>query len=91
VGPRAGLDRCGKSRPQLDSIPGPQRPQPVAVPTALPGPLRYPAHHATRPTTLPGPPRYPAHYARIRFYSLSSSISRISPTQASGLTDSLEI
>jgi hypothetical protein len=26
VGPRAGLDRCGKSRPQRDSIPGPSRP-----------------------------------------------------------------
>ena len=23
VGPRAGLDECGKSRPHLDSIPGP--------------------------------------------------------------------
>jgi hypothetical protein len=23
VGPRAGLDRCGKSRPHCDSIPGP--------------------------------------------------------------------
>jgi hypothetical protein len=23
VGPRAGLDRCGKSRPHRDSIPGP--------------------------------------------------------------------
>ena len=26
VGPRAGLDRCGKSRPHRDSIPGPSRP-----------------------------------------------------------------
>jgi hypothetical protein len=25
VGPRAGLDRCGKSRPHRDSIPGPSR------------------------------------------------------------------
>ena len=24
VGPRAGLDRCGKSRPHWDSIPGPE-------------------------------------------------------------------
>ena len=34
VGPRAGLDRCGKSRPHRDSI------QPVAspIPTELPGP-----------------------------------------------------
>jgi len=26
VGPRAGLDRCGKSRPHWDSIPGPSSP-----------------------------------------------------------------
>ena len=26
VGPRAGLDRCGKFRTHLDSIPGPSRP-----------------------------------------------------------------
>jgi hypothetical protein len=26
VGPRAGLDGCGKSRPHRDSIPGPPRP-----------------------------------------------------------------
>ena len=38
VGPRAGLDRCGKSRPHRDSIPGPSSPWPVAVPTELPDP-----------------------------------------------------
>jgi hypothetical protein len=26
VGPRAGLDRCGKSRPHQDSTPGPSSP-----------------------------------------------------------------
>ena len=26
IGPRAGLDRCGKSRPHQDSIPGPSSP-----------------------------------------------------------------
>ena len=31
VGPRAGLDGCGKSRPHRDSIPGPS----VATPTTL--------------------------------------------------------
>jgi hypothetical protein len=35
VGPRAGLDRCGKSRPHRDWIPGPSRPQRVAIPTEL--------------------------------------------------------
>ena len=38
MGPRAGLDRCGKSRPHRDSIPGPSSPYSVAVPTELPGP-----------------------------------------------------
>jgi hypothetical protein len=38
VGPRAGLDRCGKSLPHRDSIPGPSSPKPVAIPTELPGP-----------------------------------------------------
>ena len=36
----AGLDRCGKSRPHRDSISGPFRPYPVAIPTELHGPLR---------------------------------------------------
>ena len=36
VGPRAGLDRCGKSRPHRDSILGPSISQPVAIPTELP-------------------------------------------------------
>ena len=38
VGPRAGLDRCEKSRIHRDSISGPSSPQPVAIPTTLPGP-----------------------------------------------------
>jgi hypothetical protein len=35
VGPRAGLDRCGKSRPHRDSVTGPSSLKPVAVPTEL--------------------------------------------------------
>jgi len=35
VGPRAGLDRCGKSRPPRDSIPVSSSPQRVATPTEL--------------------------------------------------------
>jgi len=38
VGPRAGLDRCGKSCPHKDSIPGPSSPYPVSIPIMLPGP-----------------------------------------------------
>ena len=38
VGPRAGLDRCGKSRSHPDSLPGPSSPWPVAIQTELPGP-----------------------------------------------------
>ena len=39
VGPRAGLERCGKSRPHRDSIPGPSSPWRVAIPTVLSRPL----------------------------------------------------
>ena len=38
VGPRAGLDRCGKSHPHRDSIPGRPARSSVAIPTELPGP-----------------------------------------------------
>jgi hypothetical protein len=38
VGPRAGLDRCGESRPHRHSIPGPSSPYGVAIPTELSGP-----------------------------------------------------
>jgi hypothetical protein len=44
---RAGLDRCEKSRPHPDSIPGPSSPYAVAIPTAL-----------SRPTT---DPKLPSH------------------------------
>jgi len=40
VGPRAGLDRCGKSCPHRDSIPGPSSPWRVATPTTLFQPKR---------------------------------------------------
>ena len=36
---KAGLDRCGKTRPHRDSIPGPSSPLRVAIPTALSRPL----------------------------------------------------
>jgi len=38
VGPRAGLDRCGKSLPHRDSIPERPTRSSVAIPTELPGP-----------------------------------------------------
>ena len=38
MGPRASLDRCGKSCSHRDSIPGPSSPKLVAIPTMLPGP-----------------------------------------------------
>ena len=41
MSPRVGLDRYGKSRPHRDSNPGPSSPQPVAIPTELPGPQCY--------------------------------------------------
>jgi len=39
VGPRASLDRCGKSHPHRDSIPGPSSQQPVGILTKLCGPI----------------------------------------------------
>ena len=36
MGPRFGLDRCGKSRSHRDSIPRLSSPKPVAIPTELP-------------------------------------------------------
>ena len=41
LGLRPGLDRCGKSRPHRDSIPGPSSTLPVALPTTLPDPQIY--------------------------------------------------
>jgi len=41
VGPRAGLDRCGKYRPHRDSIPDRPARSSVAIPTELPGPQLY--------------------------------------------------
>ena len=41
LGPRAGLDGCGKSRPQRDSIPGPSSPWGVAIPTELSRPTKH--------------------------------------------------
>ena len=47
MGPWAGLDRCGKSRPHRDSIPERPALSSVAIPTELPGPpgkTRYPLY-----------------------------------------------
>ena len=35
MGPKTGLDGCGKSRPHQDSITEPSSPQLVAIPTEL--------------------------------------------------------
>jgi len=45
VGPRAGLDRCGKSRLHRESIPGPPARSSVAIPTELPGPVKVKESH----------------------------------------------
>jgi hypothetical protein len=44
MGFRAGVDKCGKSRPHRDSMAGPSSPYAAAVPAKLPGPLslRFP-------------------------------------------------
>ena len=41
MGPKATLDRSGKSRPDSDSISGPSIPQSVAIPTELSRPLLW--------------------------------------------------
>jgi hypothetical protein len=38
VGPRASMDKCGKSRLHRDLIPEMCSPQPVGITTTLPGP-----------------------------------------------------
>ena len=41
VGPRAGLNGCGKFRLRRDSIPGFPSPERVAIQTDLPGPIQF--------------------------------------------------
>ena len=41
MGPRAGLDGCGKSRPQWDSVPRLSSLYRIAVPTELSQPMVY--------------------------------------------------
>ena len=47
MGSRAGLDRCGKSCPHRDSMPGPPSPLPVAIPTTLHGTLSLHINYVT--------------------------------------------
>ena len=44
LGPRAGLDRCGISRPHRDSIPGPSSSYRVSIPTMLFRPVEGMGH-----------------------------------------------
>ena len=55
MGPRAGLDRRGKSRLQRDSTTGPSSPYPVAKPTELPAPLGWKSLQITSVVRLPIP------------------------------------
>jgi len=52
VGFRVGLDRCGKSLPHRDSIPGPSSPQAVAIPTTLPGPRTWNVTSLYKPAAI---------------------------------------
>jgi hypothetical protein len=52
VGPRAGLDRCGKSCPHQNSIPGPSSTYPVAIPTELSRPIVYAVEYILRASVL---------------------------------------
>ena len=51
MGHRAGVDRCGKSRPHRDSIPGPSSPQRIAIPTELSQPPPSSEHRSYKFTT----------------------------------------
>ena len=53
MGPRTGLDSCGKSCTHRDSIPGPSSPWQVATPTELPSPT---FRNMTSPSSPPPPP-----------------------------------
>ena len=57
VGPKAGLDGCGKSRPHRDSNPGPFGPQRVAIPTELSLPVKFTGYDVKSDGT------YSYHYA----------------------------
>ena len=52
MGFRDGLYRCGKSRPNRDSIPEPSSPQQVAIPTTLSQPTLYRTVHYINIKTL---------------------------------------
>ena len=76
VGPRAGLDRCGKSRPHWHSIPGPSSSYRVAIPTEL-----------SRSTTLWS--TYPKHWGLNRFRDVCrpSSRGRMTDDDGDGTAD----
>jgi hypothetical protein len=72
VGPRAGLDGCGKSRPHRDSIPGPSRypgPHPVIEEALIPEALA----NAGRPQTTRRPTNENAIIAAVAREIWSSS------------------
>jgi len=52
VGPKAGLGKCGKSRLNWDSIPGPSNPQRIAIPTELTWPLYFGVYGAAKLTAV---------------------------------------
>ena len=73
MGPKAGLDRCGKSRLHRDSIPGPSSPQPAALPITLLGPRVNPLNPELNPICylLALLAHYFLHVSRIRVKSLT--------------------
>jgi len=69
VGPRVGPERCGKSRPHRDSIPGQSSPYRVAIPTELSrsSPLRPPHQKLFSFVAL-----FPAAYTTCSFLQAAS-------------------
>jgi hypothetical protein len=72
VGPRAGLDRCGKFRSHRDSIPEPSSPQRVAIPTTLIPALEKHIRKSNR--LIP---------SRCKTFSSNTSRPAMGPTQSS--------
>ena len=76
MGPRAGLEGRGKSRPHRDSIPGPSSPYRVAIPTTLSGLPKAGENRNTGRITHPTATSSPAKLTRTALgFNLSFRVS----------------
>ena len=80
VGPRAGLDRCEESRSHRDSIPELCSPQPVAIPSTLPGPRFYTEFQCFKQRLVAVCCSFAATVLPNMYYSLSAKSTQVSQT-----------